>query len=198
MKINYFIALLLSLCQIVEVKAQDEQPMGSLTSGTIASQFEYVNSISNNYQEFKVIKKTHMDQLKKNVVDSLKVFQQEIASQKEELRSQQTQLAEVNKDLLALKESLEEAEAARDNFSFLSFPIHKSAYNTLVWSIIGGLALALVFFLYRFFQSHRVVEKARKDLEETMEEFEQHRRNTLERERKLKRELVDALNKKTA
>ncbi|UJP66455.1 hypothetical protein [Mongoliitalea daihaiensis] len=198
MKNMFLIGVLLSLCLIVSVQAQEEQPAGSLTSGTIASQFEYLNSISNNYQEYKVVKKTHLDQLRSNVVDSLKVFQVELGTQKEEIRSQQAQLAEVNRDLLALKDSLQEAEESRDNFSFFNIPIHKSAYNTLVWSIIGGLSIALTFFLFKFFQSHRVVQKAKRDLEETMEEFEQHRRNTLERERKLKRELVDALNKNSA
>ncbi|MGY6521806.1 MAG: hypothetical protein ACXIUD_08770 [Mongoliitalea sp.] len=197
MKNVFLIGVLLSLCFVLTVQAQEEE-QGSLTSGTIASQFEYVNRISNNYQEYKVIKKTHLDQLKSNVVDSLKVFQVELGTQKEEIKSQQAQLAEVNKDLLALKESLQAAEEARDNFSFFNIPIHKSAYNSIVWSIIGGLAIALSFFLFKFFQSHRVVQKARRDLEETMEEFEQHRRNTLERERKLKRELVDALNKNSA
>lgn len=198
MKNAYFIGLLLSLCWIAEVNAQTDPPAGSLSSGTIGSQFDYVNSVSNNFQEYKVVKRTHLDQLKSNVLDSLRVFQKDIIAQKGEIASLNTQLSEINTELSSVRENLEVAEAARDNFSFLGFAIHKSAYNSLVWSIIGGLTLALLFFLYQYFQSHRVVQKARKDLEETVEEFENHRRNTLERERKLKRELVDAMNKKSA
>jgi hypothetical protein len=41
-----------------------------------------------------------------------------------------------------------------------------------------------------------VTAETKQSLEDLREEFELHRRNTLERERKLNRQLVDALNKK--
>jgi hypothetical protein len=40
------------------------------------------------------------------------------------------------------------------------------------------------------------VKKAQKDLEEVQAELDQHRKSALERERKLKRELVDAQMRK--
>ena len=99
------------------------------------------------------------------------------------------QVTETNKQL-------EVAEAARDNFEFFGMPIHKSAYVTMMWTIVAILAGAFFIFLFKYSQSHRVISRAKKDLAETIEEFEQHRKNTLERERKLKRELVDAMNGK--
>ena len=174
--------------------AQEE---GSLNSGTISSQFDYLNSISNNYQEFKVVKKANLDKIRKNVTDSLNVFKDELASINIDLKQNQNQIANLEAQVSEVQEELLKAEEARDSFSFLGIPIHKSAYSSLMWTIVFGLLGAFLFFLYQYSQSHNVISKARKDLEETREEFDQHRKNTLERERKLKRELVDALNQKT-
>ncbi|MFD2200136.1 hypothetical protein [Shivajiella indica] len=173
------------------------QEGGSLNSGTISSQFDYINSISNNYQEFKVIKKSNLDKLRKNVTDSLNVFKEEIANISIDLKQKQDQIAKMEAQIEEVQDQLQKAEEARDSFAFLGMPIHKSAYSSLMWTIVFGLLGAFLFFLYQYSQSHKVISKARKDLEETREEFDQHRKNTLERERKLKRELVDALNQKT-
>jgi Na+/H+ antiporter NhaB len=61
-----------------------------------------------------------------------------------------------------------------------------------MWLLVAGLAVALTFFSIQYARSFSKVRKAEKDLSEVQEEFEQHRKNTLERERKMKRELIDA------
>jgi septal ring factor EnvC (AmiA/AmiB activator) len=173
------------------------QREGSLNSGTISSQFDYLNAVSNNYQEFKVIKKSNLDKLRSNVTDSLDVFKDELAKINIDLKQKQDQIASLEVQVSEVQGHLQKAEEARDSFAFLGIPIHKSTYSSLMWTIVFCLLGAFLFFLFQYSQSHKVISKARKDLEETREEFEQHRKNTLERERKLKRELVDALNQKT-
>lgn len=173
------------------------QREGSLNSGTISSQFDYLNAVSNNYQEFKVVKKSNLDKLRSNVTDSLTVFKDELAKINVDLKQKQDQIASLETQVSEVQGHLQKAEEARDSFTFLGIPIHKSAYSSLMWTIVFCLLGAFLFFLFQYRQSHNVISKARKDLEETREEFEQHRKNTLERERKLKRELVDALNQKT-
>lgn len=176
--------------------SQEQEQTGSLNSGTISSQFDYLNSISNNYQEYKVIKKANLDKIRNNVTDSLNVFKDQLVTIKQDLKERQDQIAELETQMSEVREQLAKAEEARDSFFFLGMPIHKSAYSTMMWAIVAILAGAFLFFLFKFSQSFKVISKARKDLEETREEFDQHRKNTLDRERKLKRELVDALNQK--
>lgn len=176
--------------------AQEEGPAPSLNSGTISSQFDYLNTVSNNFQEYKVVKRTNLDQIRKNVSDSLNVFKDQLVTVKKDLKERQEQINVLESQMAEAQEQLSTAEEARDSFEFLGMPIHKSAYSSIMWTIVFVLTGALLFFLFQYSQSHKVISKARKDLEETVEEFEQHRKNTLDRERKLKRELVDALNKK--
>jgi septal ring factor EnvC (AmiA/AmiB activator) len=188
------ISLILVLFLGFHALAQETTETGSLNEGTITSQFDYLNRISNNYQEYKVVKKTNLEKIRSNVLDSLNVFKNQLVTVNQELSTRQSKIGELEKQVSETNKQLEIAEAARDNFEFLGMAIHKSAYVTMMWTIVGILTAAFLFFLFRYSQSHRVISRAKKDLAETIEEFEQHRKNTLERERKLKRELVDAMN----
>lgn len=171
--------------------------LGSQNKGSISSQFDFLIQSSNNYQDYKVIKKTSLEKFKTNVLDSLNVFKNQLSTVNQSLAEQQSKMAGLEKQIADTKVLLENAESARDNFEFFGISISKSAYKNLMWAIVAILALALLFFLFRYSQSHKLIAKAQKDLSDSIEEFDQHRKNTLERERKLKRELVDAMNGKT-
>jgi ethanolamine utilization protein EutA (predicted chaperonin) len=168
----------------------------TVTSNSITGQFDALMQSSNNYQDYKVIKKTSIERFKSNVLDSLNVFKNQLQTVNQDLAGQQSKIAGLEKEIADTKALLATAEAARDNFEFFGMPISKSAYNNLMWTIVFVLIAAFLFFLFKYSQSHKLISKAQKDLADTLEEFDQHRKNTLERERKLKRELVDAMNGK--
>jgi hypothetical protein len=194
-----FNQLTLACCFLTSVAfAQEatEQDQGSLDSGTITSQFDYLNSVSNNYQEYKVVKKTNLDKIQKNITDSLDVYKVQIVEVKEELASQKAKISQLEESMAVAEKEKNDALAKQDNFEFLGMPIHKSSYSNLMWGIVAVLGLALLFFLYKFKKSHSVTAEALRSLEEIQEEFDQHRKNTLERERKLNRQLVDEMNKR--
>lgn len=178
--------------------AQEAPPanVGSLDSGTIESQFDYINSVSNNFEEYKVVRRSNLNKIKENVLDSLKVFKDQITTLDGQLREQKTSMDQLNGSLTTTQAELQEALDMKDSFSFLGLYIHKSTYTSMMWGIVIVLAVALLFFIYRFRRNYSVTAEIRATLEETREEFEQHRRNTLERERKLNRQLVDEMNKR--
>ena len=151
---------------------------GSLNSGTISSQFDYLNRISNNFQEYKVVKKTNLDKIKSNVLDSLSVFEKNLSEIQQTVKNQQEKINQLESQITSTQIELEDALEARDSFFFLGIPIHKSLYNTIMWAIVAGLFGAFLFFLYQFSRSHKVIKVARKNLEETVEEFEQHRKKS--------------------
>lgn len=175
---------------------QESDSLGSLNKGSISSQFDFMIKSSNNYQDFKVIKKSSLEKFKANVLDSLNVFKNELLTVNQKLTEQQSKIAGFEKETADTKVLLSTAEAERDNFEFFGMPISKSAYNNLMWTIVSVLVAAFLFFLFKYSQSDKLISKAQKDLADTIDEFDQHRKNTLERERKLKRELVDAMNGK--
>ena len=176
---------------------QSADTTASSDNSSISSQFDFLMKSSNNYQDYKVIKKTSIEKFKSNVIDSLNVFKNQLVTVNQNLSEQQSKIAGLEKEIADTKVLLATAEEARDNFEFFGMPISKTAYSNLMWTIVGLLTEAFLFFLFKYSQSHKLISKAQKDLADALEEFDQHRKNTLERERKLKRELVDAMNGKT-
>lgn len=164
----------------------------SLKSGSIENQFEYIYQSSNNFQEYKVVKKTNLDQLKSNILDSMNTMRGEVVTIKGVLANKNDSIANLNSTLQVTENDKQEAIDAKDNFMFLGMGIEKSVYSTMMWLIVISLAAALGFFSFQYTRSFSRIKKAQKDLTEAQEELENHRKNTLERERKLKRELIDA------
>lgn len=192
-KLTLGLILLIFAGSMNSVLAQDTTASkGSLRSGTIDSQFDYLYSISNSFQEHKVVKRTNLDQIKANVLDSMKTMRGEVSSLKAEMAAKLDSVGIIKGELAQAVVEKEEAIAAKDNFSFLGIGIDKAVYSGFMWLLVAALAGALAFFSFQYARSFSKVRKAQKDLSEVQEEFEQHRKNTLERERKMKRELIDA------
>lgn len=173
--------------------AQDStEDKGSLESGTIDSQFEYIYSVSNNFQEYKVVKRTNLDQLKSNILDSMRTMRTEVGDLKLLIVNEKDSIKNLNAILETAESEKLAAIAEKDNFSFLGMGIHKGVYSSMMWILVAVLAGALAIFSFQYFTSFKKIKKAQKDLAEVQEEFDNHRKNMLDRERKLKRELVDA------
>ena len=173
--------------------AQDStETQNSLRSGTITSQFDYIYRVSNGFQEYEVVKKTNLEQLKSNVLDSIRTLSKKATDLNIQLQSLNDSVVIVKQLLTAEVAQKNEAIANRDNFSFLGIGIQKAVYSSLMWVLVAILAGALAFFAFQYFKSFGRIKKAEHDFLDVREEFELHRKNTLDRERKLKRELIDA------
>lgn len=188
------LTLLLVFCSFQhQILAQDTTSVqNSLNSGTISSQFDYIYRVSNGFQEYEVVKKANLEKLKSNITDSIRVLKKEIADLKLNQSSVTDSLANFSQILEQANQEKEAAILEKDSFSFLGLAVEKNLYSTIMWLLVAGLAGAMVFFSVQYFRSFGRVKKAQKDLEEVQAEFDQHRKNALERERKLKRELIDA------
>jgi preprotein translocase subunit SecF len=169
-----------------------------LYNGTIESQFDYLYRKSSTYQEYKVVKQTFYYKIKKNVLDSLKVLKNELAATKQMVTTQNTEIDELKGSLKTTNDNLTNVTKEKDSINLVGISLTKSSYNTILWSIIIGLVLFLLFFIYRFKNSNSVTKQANKSLAEIEEEFFAFKTISLEREQKVRRELQDEINKSTA
>lgn len=175
--------------------AQESENKPSLDDGTIEDQFNYVITKSNRYEEYKVVKDVWLRSLKSHVLDTLKVIKQELqetqtleSANRSEIKTLKTELDNTNEKLSM---SIEE----KDNVKFFGAAMTKKSYNSLMWTIILGLFVALAVFVFLFKRSNIVTSQTKKTLNETKDEFESFRRRTVDREAKIVRELHDEMNK---
>ena len=162
---------------------------------SIKGQFDKIYRTSTTYQVYKVISKEKYETLKANVLDSLRKSEKTISEKDNLLKSERNSIEKLNTDLEKTKEELELALAKENSISLLGFQVSKVTYNLVLWLIIIVLALALAFFVFKFSKSHILTKEAKENLETVEEDFENHRKKSLEREQKLRRQLQDEINK---
>ena len=189
------ISCLFFMAANAQQKSSDDDDKLSLTEGTVDNQFEYVIQRSNNYQDYKVVKKTWLYALKAHTMDSLKAIQKDLVDTQSIVGNQNTEIDSLKTNLSETKLTLAETNEEKDNMALFGLQMSKSNYNVLMWSIIGVLFALLLLFIYKFKNSNSVTREAKKSLVETEEEFEEHRRTALEREQKVRRQLQDEINK---
>lgn len=167
----------------------------SLNSGTIDNQFEYVIRKSNNYQDYKVVKKNWLYSLKAHTLDSLKAVHKNLTDTQAIVDNQAKEISSLKTSLTNTQGTLDQTNIEKDSMSLFGMQMSKSGYNVLLWSIIGGLFALLLLFIYKYKNSNSITRNVNKSLSEIEEEFEEHRKVALDREQKVRRQLQDELNK---
>ena len=167
----------------------------SLTEGTIDNQFEYVIQRSNSYEDYKVVKKTWLYALKAHTIDTLKVIQQNLSDTKLVVKNQAEEIKILKDNLANTNATLSTVKEEKNNMSLFGMQMSKAGYSALMWSFIAILLALLLLFIYKFRNSNIITKQAKKSLEDTEREFNEHRSIALEREQKVRRQLQDEINK---
>ena len=173
--------------------------INSINEGSLEEQFDYISRISSNYNDkgkrYEVINRIYFESLKTNVVDSIKVLENQIIESNNIIEAQEKSNSSIQNELENTKTILEKTDSEKDKIALFGMQLSKGLYNVVLWSIIGVLLLLLFTFIYKFKSSNSITKAAKTSLEETEQEFEEHRRVALEREQKVRRQLQDEINK---
>ncbi|WP_397362478.1 tRNA (guanine-N1)-methyltransferase [Olleya sp. R77988] len=203
-KSNYllvaFFIFLISLPLAAQTQTEAEDEKLSLDSGTLENQFEFLTKKSTNWrdergQSYEVIRNEWIAKIKSHTLDSLKALKKELLNTHSKVASQTQEIEQLKSSLSNTKTNLDATNQEKDSMTLFGLQMSKVGYNTLLWSIIAGLLALLFFFIFKFKNSNSITKQARIKLGETEEEFEDHRRNALEREQKVRRQLQDEINK---
>ncbi len=191
MKKILFLALPLFLFTL-QATAQDSI---QVRKNTLNDQMTEAFDKSNSYQEYKVIKKTQLATLKRNILDSVSNFDKRIYAQENELGMQKKDIDSLRQNLKNTQQNLEASKEKEDGIEIFGILTSKATYNSIMWIIILILLLISGFLFYRFLNSHKITNAAQLKMAEMEIELEDYRRNSLEREQKLRRKLQDEINK---
>ncbi|MGB3773878.1 MAG: hypothetical protein WA951_01355 [Leeuwenhoekiella sp.] len=194
MRTNFYI-FVLTLIATCQVNFAQENTPEQQKPNTINQQFEDLKESSNNYQEYKVVKRATLDRLQSNTRDTLSAIKAKVSTFDDQLENRDTKINTLNASLEETKNTLEETRANVASISFLGIQMSKSGYKTLMWTIVALLALALAFFIIRYRGSNAHTVAARKKLSEVEYEYDDFRKKSLEKEQRLGRQLQDERNK---
>lgn len=164
-------------------------------NNTLENQFDKIYRTSTSYQIYKVISKTGFQNLKANVLDSLKVSKQLVSEKENVLKVERTNNEKTKVALTKTQQDLEIALNKENSISLFGLEVSKATYSLILWSLIIMLFFGMLFFIFKFFRNNVITKEAKNNLIDAEQELEDHRRKSLERQQKLRRQLQDEINK---
>ena len=194
-----FLILVLFVGMLSFSQQANTSTIKTINENNIEEKFNYISKISSNYKadgkRYEVINLTYYETLRSDVIDTIKVLKNEISEAKKTIDSQEQKNSTLQSELNETKSKLDTTNSEKDKISLFGNQISKGLYNLILWSIIGVLIVLLLVFIYKFKNSNAITKAAKKSLEDTEIEFEEHRKIALEREQKVRRQLQDEINK---
>lgn len=161
----------------------------------VEEDFNNLIETSNDYQGYKVVDYKELISLRNRTSEYFNKQNEEVISQQSTLENQQREIDSLRAELTNTHLELERVNEDKDSITFIGIPFSKGGYMAFMWGLVGLLVLALVFFIYRYKQSHTHTVEARNNLVTTEKEFDAYREKALEKEQRLGRQLQDERNK---
>src|SRR5699024_9242483 len=117
---KFFKVAIFSLLTTFTLQAQEDtaEEKLSLTTGSIENQFEYIFQKSNNYQDYKVVKKNWLYVLRNNTLDSVKRVEEALLVSKNLTAEQEKKINELNAQLAESNNNLASVTEEKDSISF--------------------------------------------------------------------------------
>lgn len=148
-----------------------------------------------NYDPYKVIKKTELADFWKSTNDTIQRYQKELKGQSSLISAQKSEITQLKAQTVELNTALSQNESDKNSVSFLGIKANKFAYLstlTLLFVIaLGGIAILY----YMFKNSNSIASQKVNAYQVLSKEFDEYKLGKIEMERKLRRELQTQVNK---
>jgi len=173
-----------------QTKVPDE-----LTTATIDGQIKYVEDHTRIYDNFRAIREDIYQKLNKNILDSIAAEKGNIAELKNLTATLNGRTDSLNQLLASTRTQLDQVTTTKNKISVLGLEINKTAYNTIMWILVGGLLLlgAIGFLIFK--RNLVVLLRTEKDLKELKEEFATYKQTSRIAREKVEMDLFRANQK---
>lgn len=162
-----------------------------MTNGTIAEQLDYIQQRTNIYNNFRAVREDIFQSLKRNTLDSLIATNNKVKELENQITGTNKGQDSLNVVLNKTREDLNYAIKNRNNLLFLGISMNKILYNVIMWSLVIGLIVLIIFLGMLHLRNHKITRLSRKELSELKDEFESYRKTSRE---KLEKLVIDHFN----
>ena len=194
-----FSSVVLLAFNIQYAQQKDREEELSLDKGSISSQFEYLVKKSGNYSagsvRYEVVKVSNLNKIQKNILDTISAINKKTSELKAIITINKSTIYTLNDKLKETTNKLYSVTEKKDSMLLLGRLVSKTSYNLILWAIITCLLVISLLLAYKFKKSNVLTKDIKTNLAELEEEYETHRKRTLEREQKISRKLQDEINK---
>jgi len=179
---------------VINAIGQTSMPT-ELTSNPIQEQINYVEKHTRIYDNFRAIREDIYQKINRNFIDTLLAEKSRVTEFKNLTSSLNSKTDSLNALLNTTRIRLEEATSTKNNIKVLGMEIKKGAYNTIMWTIVGGLAFLLALGFLVFKRNLTVLLRTEKDLKELKDEFAAYKQTSRLAREKLEMDNFRAIQK---
>jgi len=191
-----FIPLLFCIIFSQPTYAQDSVKVSPVTvDSSLKGQYQDVLSRSKTINGFKLVNPVRLSAFWKNLNDTLSSERKLVAPLKTKIADQEKTIATLKSQIAGNQNLIDVSNAQLNEISFLGISFTKSTYNTMVWTIIIILAIALAIVVIRSAKNTQEAKYRSSLYEEISQEYQSYKVKANDKEKKLARELQDERNK---
>jgi hypothetical protein len=150
---------------------------------------------SQTFQDYKVIKENILDAVWKITMDSLSKRDGQLAEANTKVNSLQNDLKRIQSELKAKEDSMTDVLFASTHISVLGRGVTKKTFLIIVATAVIALGALIVLLLVNLRSMQVFVSESNLIVKSITEEFEEFKRNALDKQSKLSRELQTERNK---
>jgi hypothetical protein len=171
--LTIFVALFLNINGISQTSAPD-----ILKKGSVVEQMNYIETNTRIYENFRAIREDMFQMIKNNSLDSLSKAKTDIAGYVKLSFDLNNRIDSLVNSLNTTKEEAKELSRTKNSIKVLGLNLNKASYNSIMWLIVGSLAILLVLGFLLFKRNIMITFSTKKDLAELKSEFEEYRQKT--------------------
>jgi hypothetical protein len=164
-------------------------------NNNLENQFELILNIGKDYTTdsipFEVIKRRYLIAFKENLKDSLILQSTELKSHKAKLNSIQKAFQDIKNENTELKKELSEISTKENSVNFIGGNINKTLFFAINYIIIIALILGIIFLYKHYLSSSKIQANLIEALKISEETINSIKKKGLNRELKLKREILE-------
>jgi hypothetical protein len=159
------------------------------TDKSLSGQYQYLTTKVYNYQ------RPPLTAFYKNLMDTLRAERKKSRELQQKLSSQGKAVQDLQSDVNAKEQSLNESNAKADAISLAGIPVSKTTYNMIMWGLVILFGAVTTVVLLSSGSARREAKYRIKLYEELDEEYKAYKVKANEKEKKLARELQTERNK---
>jgi hypothetical protein len=188
--------LVLSVISFTVIRAIGQMGMPrELTTGTIQEQINYIEEHTRIYENYRAIREDMFRKINSNILDTLMAEKSRITELKKLTSDLNLRTDSLNALLDTTRINLEEVTTSKNKIRVLGIEMIKGTYNTIMWTIVGGLAFILIIGFLIFKRNLVVLLRTEKDLKELKDEFAAYRQSSRIAREKVEMDLFRANQK---
>lgn len=181
---RYILIALIMVAFTCKANGQTVMPE-EFTKGSIKDQMVYLQDRTKTYENFRAIREDIFQKMKNNTLDSINRYKSSVNRLNSQNLALNRTIDSLRSTIASNQSDIQQVTEQKNSIRFLGMNINKTTYNSIIWTIIVLLIIALVLGYLVFKRNLVLIQNTKKDLKDLNHEFEAYRKSSREAREKM-------------